>query len=382
MMRVGFGVTVLARCLQAGGVDGIGSYTRELMKRFAATPGLDLALMSYGYALPPIAGVACATMQRGRFAPSAAISAVSGLAFAGSRALAQKIDLMHATDHLMPNLGKLPVVATIMDAIPLSHPEWVNYRFKGLKNALWRRSARWTAHVITISSYSKGEIETHFRVPPEKISVIPLGVDERWFHPIAQDTIDAVLGRYGLPDKFFLFVGTLQPRKNVGRVIDAYRSLPKGITNDVPLVIVGRAGWQCDEIVGALTSHAYGESVVWLQHLPDADLLAVMKAASVLVFPSLHEGFGLPVLEAFAAGTPVITSNATALPEVAGDAALLVDPLDAASIADAMLRVIDDRQLADSLREKGYVRARAHSWDRTAAMTLDVYRQVLERRQG
>ncbi len=376
-MRVGYGVTVLARCLASGGLDGIGSYTRELMKRFANDSSVDLRPMSYGYSFPHGLNIAHETLTYGSFKRSVAISAVSGLPFRGSTRLAEKIDLMHATDHLIPNLGKIPVVATLMDAIPLSHPEWVSMNLRAVKNALWRRSARWASHVITISEYSKQEIEKHFGISAEKISVIPLGVDERWFRSIAAGTMESTLSRYGLPENFFLSVGTLQPRKNIGRVIDAYCSLPPGIKNEVPLVIVGRAGWQCDEIVEALSSESYGNSVVWLKHLPDDDLLALMKAATALVFPSLYEGFGLPVLEAFAAGTPVITSNRTSLPEVAGDAALLVDPMDISSISAAMQRLLEEPSLADILREKGSVRAHAHSWDRTASMTLDVYRQVL-----
>lgn len=376
-MRVGFGVTVLARGLASGGVDGIGSYTRELMKRFSAAPGLDLLPLSYGPALPPQAG-GNATLQCGRFARAAALAALSGLPFPGAGRLGGKIDLMHATDHLIPNLGRVPVVATLMDAIPLAHPEWVSWRFKALKNALWRRTAHWAAHVITISEHSRQEIETHFAVPAEKISVVPLGVDERWFAPLAAEEMARTLRRHALPEKFFLFVGTLQPRKNIGRVIQAHRSLPPGIANEIPLVIVGRPGWQCEDIVAALAAGSYGPSIIWLKYLPDEALLAVVKAALALVFPSLCEGFGLPVLEAFAAGTPVITSNTTSLPEVAGDAALLVDPLDTEAIAAAMLRLAGDPGLADALRERGTARARAHSWDRTAAQTLAVYRRVLE----
>lgn len=378
MIKLGFGVTVLARCMASGAVDGIGSYTRELMKRFVAARSVDLVPISFGHALPQMDGIAHETLQCGRFAPAAVISALSGLSFPGAGGIGRQVDLMHATDHLIPNFGKVPIVATLMDAIPLSHPEWVTLKFRAVKNALWRRSAHWATHVVTISEYSKQEIEKHFGVPAEKISVIPLGVDERWFRPIARETMHETLRRYGLPDKLFLFVGTLQPRKNIGRVIDAYRLLPQGIKNEVPLVIVGRAGWQCDEIVDGLASGAYGASVFWLKYLPNDDLLAVVKAATALVFPSLHEGFGMPVLEAFAAGTPVITSNGTSLPEVAGDAALLVDPVDTSSIAEAMLHLLENSELADSLREKGYTRARAHSWDRTASMTLDVYRQVLK----
>jgi alpha-1,3-rhamnosyl/mannosyltransferase len=347
------------------------------MKKFLSDEDVVLAPVSFGHALPD--GMAARTLQRGRFPPAAVMSAVSGLPFFGAGRMAKDIDLMHATDHLIPNFGRVPVVATIMDAIPLSHPEWVSMRLRSVKSALWRRSAHWASHVITISEYSKQEIEQHFGIPASKISVIPLGVDERWFQPIATTTMSETLRRYGLPDHFFLFVGTLQPRKNIARVIEAYRSLPQGIKNDVPLVIIGRAGWQCDDVVDALTLGQYGPSVFWLKHVPDDDLLVVVKAAAALVFPSLYEGFGLPVLEAFAAGTPVITSNGTSLPEVAGNAALLVDPLDSENIAEAMQRLLDNPELANTLRAAGYVRARVHSWERTASMTKNVYQEVLGR---
>lgn len=375
MIRLGFGVTVLARCLATGGVDGIGSYTRELFKRYSADEELRLLPISFGYEPPK--GMVQGYLQRGYFAPAATVSAMSGLPFLGAKAMGQKIDLMHATDHLIPNLGKTPVVATIMDAIPLSHPEMVAMKLQTIKTALWKRSAQWARHVVTISDYSKQEIVQHFGVSAAKITVIPLGVDERWFSTVAHETTNLTLQRYGLPEQFFLFVGTLQPRKNIARVIEAYRSLPQGVKNHRPLVIVGRAGWQCDDVVDALSTGQYGPSILWLRHLPDEALLVLVKAAAALVFPSLYEGFGLPVLEAFAAGTPVITSNTTSLPEVAGDAALLVDPLDTASIADAMARLIDNPALASSLQTKGYVRAKVHTWDRTALMTKAVYKNVL-----
>jgi len=377
MMRLGFGVTTLARGLNAEGIDGIGSYTRELMKIISVNEGVDLVPISYSNALPEMPGIAHKTIQKRYFAASAAISCLTGLPFPGSSSIGKKIDLLHATDHLIPNFGKVPVVATLMDAIPLSHPQWVSMKLRTVKNAMWRQTAKWATHVITISDYSRQEIEQYFDIPADKISVIPLGVDERWFHQIENETLTETRTRYGLPEKFILSVGTLQPRKNVGRVIEAYRTLPKAIRSEVALVIVGRAGWQCEELVAGLASGAYGSNVFWLKHLPDADLLALMKLASSLAFPSLLEGFGLPVLEAFAAGTPVITSKTTSLPEVAGDAALLVDPLDIASIAAAMQLMLEDQELANSLREKGYIRAREHTWERTASMTLDVYRKVL-----
>ena len=377
-MRIGFGVTVLAHGMRGGGVDGIGSYTHELLQRFATADELKLLPILYGRPLSPVNGLELQSRQFGRFGRRALCSALTGLRFSGARALEEEVDLVHATDHLIPKLGRIPVVATIMDAIPLSHPEWAASSFRSLKNILWRRSAQWASHVITISHYSKQEIETHFGLPGNRISVIPLGVDARWFRPLETETIQAVLQRYGLPKRFFLFVGTLQPRKNVGRVIAAHQAMPLAIRNEMPLVIVGRAGWHCDDVVSAMEAGTYGSSVRWLKYLPGDELLAVMKAAVALVFPSLCEGFGLPVLEAFAAGVPVVTSSSTSLPEVAGDAALLVDPLDVSSIAQAMSQLAERDDLAEGLRKRGYVRAQAHTWERTAAMTLDVYRQVVD----
>ncbi len=375
-MRIGFGVTVLARCLQHGGIDGIGSYTRELMKRLATNGDIDLVPYSYGHALPPGYRQSKVTLQFPAYPAVAALPALSGLPFPGTRKLQGMVDLVHATDHLIPNFGKLPVVATLMDAIPLSHPEWVRRRFRETKNLFWRRSACWATHIVTISEYSKREIVTHFGVADEKISVIPLGVDERWFRPVSADLKRQTMKKLDLPDKFFLFVGTLQPRKNVARVIEAYRSLPQYVQNQIPLVIVGQAGWECDDIVSVLIARTYGKSVRWLNYLPDDDLLAIMAQAVALVFPSLYEGFGLPVLEAFAAGTPVITSNGSSLPEVAGDAARLVDPTDPTSIAEAMLEVLENSVLSERLRTKGRTRALTYTWDRTTAMTLEVYQQV------
>jgi glycosyltransferase involved in cell wall biosynthesis len=377
-MRVGFGVTVLARCLQHGGVDGIGSYTRELMKTFATNGGVDLIPFSFGSPLPTRYRSANDTLLFPTYPAVAMLPALSGLSFPGTSKLKGKVDLIHATDHLIPNFGKLPVVATLMDAIPLSHPEWMRMRFREIKTLFWRRSARWATHIITISEYSKREIATHFGIAEEKISVIPLGVDERWFRPTSREVAKQTLTKLDLPESFFLCVGTLQPRKNIARVIEAYRSLPQCVQSERPLVIVGQAGWGCEEMVSALASGNYGKSVRWLNYVADDDLLAIMGNAVALVFPSLYEGFGLPVLEAFAANVPVITSNGSALPEVAGDAAKLVDPLNSESIAHAMLELLENPALADRLRAKGRARALSYTWNQTTAMTLNVYRKVLK----
>lgn len=366
---------MLCRGLAKGGIDGIGNYTRALLSHLDAAQ--DLHVVPYSYL--NLEGVLSERqiLPVGRFEPQALYSILSGAAFPlASHALGGKVDLVHATDHLIPSLRRTPVVATLMDAIPLAHPEWVSYRFKRIKNALWRRSACWADHVITPSTHAKQELTTWFGIPEQRISVTPLGVDERWFHAPLPSIRDAVRRRHGLPDTFFLFVGTLQPRKNLGRVIAAHRSLSTALRRDVPLVVVGRAGWGCDAEVAILTDGDAG-ALRWLRHVPDDDLLALVSTAAALVFPSLHEGFGLPVLEAFAAGTPVITSTTTSLPEVAGDAAWLLNPLETHAIAEAMLGLIESTTLANTLRDKGRARATQFSWAQTAAMTAAVYHHTL-----
>lgn len=375
-MRVGFGCTVLVNGLRHGGVDGIGSYTRELGSRLFAHRDVDLLPVSFG-----APGAANFPLPRDpvsllkRYAPMAALSAISPLAFP-VRALGDRIDLFHATDHLIPKFADFPVLATLMDAIPLSHPDWVRMRFAGLKNWLWRRTAQWADHVLTISEYSKQDISRHFGIAEEKISVIPLGVDERYFERFDSAQILETTQRLGLPDRFFLFVGTLQPRKNIERVLDAHAALPLQLQKDFPLVIVGRDGWGAAGLVGRLNDNATQGRVRWLKYLPDNDVRALMQRAQALVFPSLYEGFGLPVVEAFASGLPVITSNTTSLPEVARDAALLVDPLAVGEIADAMRQVVEVPGLAEGLIIAGERRARELSWSACAEKTLDIYRRV------
>lgn len=375
-MRVAFGTTVLERGLAQNAVDGIGNYSRELLRRLYSTKGLELAPFVYSSELRNRELISEAA-DFGPFKPQALFSLISGRAFPiAAQRVSNKIDLVHATDHLIPRLPKTPVVATLMDAIPLAHPEWVTYSFQGLKNALWRRSASWADHVVTISEHAKQELIQWFRLPEERITVTPLGVDQRWFVEPTTGDIARVNAEYALPEKFFLFVGTLQPRKNVSRLIEAHRRLPDALRREFPLVVAGRAGWGCDAEVTALNEGDRG-ALRWLRYVPDGDLVPLVSRATALAFPTLHEGFGLPVLEAFAVGIPVLSSNATSLPEVAGDAAILFDPHQPDEMAEAMRSLINDEGLAGQLKVRGRKRAALFTWERTAEMTADVYRRVL-----
>lgn len=346
------------------------------MEALRANPGLELKPFCFS-GVPSAASIP-SPITAGAFQNQVLLSLLTGKYFpTSSTELTGKADLLHATDHFIPKLRGIPVVATLHDAIPLSHPEWINYSFKTVKNALWKRSAHWTDQVITVSEDSKREIVRWFGIPPERISVTPLGVGRQWFAEIPQKELERVRLKHALPERFFLFVGTVQPRKNVGRLLEAHRSLPAKLRREVPLVVAGRAGWLCEAEVAALEGGDDG-ALRYLRHVPEDDLMPLVKQASVMVLPSLHEGFGLPVLEAFAAGTPVVSSNAGAIPEVAGDAAILVDPLDVNALAQAMRQVVEDTPLAGALRAKGRERAKQFTWQRTAKLTEDVYRKVLE----
>jgi alpha-1,3-rhamnosyl/mannosyltransferase len=376
-VKVGFGTTVWARGLASHQLDGIGYYTQEVFRRLDQNRA-ELQPVIFGESkAETIDGHQ--SIRLGRYSASAALAAVTGLPFAGSSLLAQELDIFHATDHYTPKLKGLPVVATLMDAIPLSHPQWVSSRLRGVKNWLWRKSGQWADHVITISEFSRTEVAKHFRIPESRITVTPLGVDDRYFERLTGDDADAVLRKYDVPEQFFVFVGTLQPRKNVERIVQAHEALPAAMRERCPLLLVGRNGWGCDGLVAKLNAGTSGGPVRWLQSVNDFEKRVLLQRSTALVFPSLFEGFGLPVLEGFASQTPVITSNSTSLPEVAADAAWMLDPMDVLAMADAMATLATDQALAQDFVAKGLERARTFTWDACSAQTLKVYERVLSK---
>lgn len=372
-LKIGFGTTVLARGVTGSGIDGIGRYTKEIFDRLDQSEALRLLPFQFGSQHSFLPDNRKNNLIR--FSVGSFPSLFFDLSFTGIKKLQSQIDILHATDHLIPKLTATPVIATIMDAIPLAHPEWVGTRFRYLRNYFWKKSAGFADHVITISNHSKKDLIEYFGIDEQKISVIPLGVDNKWATQFSSEELADIRARYRVPSGFFVFIGTLQPRKNVVRIIDAHRSLPRVIRESFPLLIIGRQGWQCEDVLQRLS--ICDNSTRWLKYVPENDLPKILHCASALVFPSLHEGFGLTILEAFAAGVPVITSNLTSMPEVAGDAALLVDPYDYENIAAAMQSVIEDTVLARNLRLKGIVRVRDYSWDRSAQLTKALYREVV-----
>jgi glycosyltransferase involved in cell wall biosynthesis len=234
--------------------------------------------------------------------------------------------------------------------------------------------------VLTVSEFTAGELETFYGYPRECIRVTPLGVDSR-FVPSRPDKTETVRMRYRLPRRYVLFVGTIEPRKNLSVLIKAYKLLQKK-GGEVPgLVLVGADGWRGEavKINRLIARFGLEGSVIRLGYVREEDLPALYGAADIFVFPSLYEGFGLPPLEAMACGTPVISSNAASLPEVLGDAALYVSPEDTNALAEAMARLLCDDELQNSMIDKGRDRAKRFTWPETARSTLCIYREVCSR---
>jgi len=373
-MKIGLGCTVLANGRSSGHLDGIGVYTAEILAKITAA-GMSPPLPVVFGQKAALSMPGCHILP-GPYVPVVAASVLTHLPFAGTARLEERIDLFHAPDHHIPRLRRVPVVATIMDVIGLRHPEWVNPRLRALKNRVFRQATGWARKVITISDFSAVDISDCLGIPPERIVSIPLGVDEAFYRPVEAQVRAEVLYRNGLEPGFFLFVGTLQPRKNVVRLIQAHASLPEEVRRRHPLVIVGQNGWRTGELLGLLDKLQASGSGRWIRYVSRNDLFALLQSAHAMVFPSLYEGFGLPILEAFASGTPVVASNTTSLPEVTGDAAWLVDPARVDSIADGMLRAVQDTVTRQVMVERGLARAREFTWQKTAERTLAVYRSL------
>jgi len=380
-MDIGFSCTVWAGCERAGHLDGIGVYTRSLWQAMEALkpseePDITIKPYAFGRHLPKLACGVPKTLSTD-FRIQVLSSGVLKLPLPNSAAIARDVNIVHATDHQIPRIKGVPVVATVMDAIPLIHPEWIRQNLKTLKGWLFARSVHSADHLITISEHSKQDLVTHMGIAPEKISVTPLGVDPIYFERIPQQTRDAVLEKHRLKPGFFLFIGTLQPRKNLPKVLEAFNLLPEAVRKQHPLIVVGRDGWANEELIPQLKALEERGEGRWLSYLPQSDVFALLQSAGALVFASLYEGFGLPVIEAFAARCPVIASNTTSLPEVTGNAAWAVDPLDPASISRAMLDVLSNDALRAERIELGLERALRFTWEECARQTLAVYRKVL-----
>jgi glycosyltransferase involved in cell wall biosynthesis len=292
------------------------------------------------------------------------------------RRLVPEVTLFHATEHLLLPLRRVPTVLTVHDLIFRHLPQHHKSLNRWYLNATMPLYCRHADQIIAISQATRQDLMAAYGVPAEKITVIPEAADPQ-FHPQSPETVTIVRARYDLPQRYLLFVGTIEPRKNLGRLLTAFEVLQAdGLTDG--LVIVGRRGWLTDAFFAQLERSPARDAVIFPGYVPDPDLPAIYAGAQALVFPSLYEGFGLPVLEAMACETPVVTSRTSSIPEVGGDAALYFDPEDADEILAQIRRVLSDPALSAELRSQGLAQADRFSWARTAAQTQSVYNSILQ----
>jgi glycosyltransferase involved in cell wall biosynthesis len=290
----------------------------------------------------------------------------------------EHIDLFHEPHYVLPPLIHCRSVVTIHDCIHLMFPQYLPNRlaYAYARGAIWaavRRSDR----ILTVSETSKSDILRRFNVPADKITVIYNAIDDRLRIPPTEEAVARVRERYQLDHPFVLYVGNIKPHKNLERLIDAFDRLRRSGLDHLTLLILGDEITKYQGLRRAVHQHKLHKHVRFLGFVPIETLAVLYRLAAAFVFPSLYEGFGLPPLEAMACGTPVVTSNASSMPEVVGEAAFLVDPYDAESIADGMRQVLTDASLRATLVERGFERAKMYSWEQSVRRVREIYAEVI-----
>jgi glycosyltransferase involved in cell wall biosynthesis len=358
--------------------SGIPRYVAELCRELSADP----ACRGYALVTPPEAGdpsgcgLPVERLRGGRRAVQL------GWHLAGRPPLERLVppaDLVHALYPFAPVPTRAPLVATVHDLLPLQFPEW----FGRVNAAKFRRATdvmvRHATHVIADSALVAGQVHDTLGVEPDRITVVPLGVAPAFRSPPDADKRLATCGDFGVtPGRYFVAVGYVSVRKNLLTLVRALHTAGPHLR--LPLVLAGPAGRGAEAVQREVDALGVGERVIVTGWLRETELAALVAGATALLHPATHEGFGLPPLEAMAAGTPVVASRGGAVPEVVGPAGILLDPDDVEEWAAAMVRLAGDADLATRLRTQGLVRSKPYTWARTAAETLAVHRQVLAER--
>lgn len=288
------------------------------------------------------------------------------------------VDLFHATNLVLPPLKRAKAVLTLYD---LTFALFPSFHVKGMQ-AIARevkRSASRADGLIAISEHTKQDAIEQLGIPAERIRVTLLAADERYRVLDDQLAIQNVLSRYGIDREFIFYTGTLEPRKNVPTLVRAFHRFRQEAKAPHRLVIAGKKGWLYEQIFDEVKQLGLSGEVIFAGYVPDDDLPFLYNGATLFAYPSLYEGFGLPPLEAMACGCPVVTSNVSSLPEVVGDAGLMIDPQSADDLASALAKVVGDSELAARMRISGLVRAATFSWDRCGRETLSLYQDILGR---
>jgi alpha-1,3-rhamnosyl/mannosyltransferase len=378
-IRVGLNSTALLSPL-----TGIGQYTKSLAEALIASGEVDLWLFyslawSREVRTQPVHNIATVKTLIKKLLPhpyslSRALQQYKFAQFAGKK----KIELYHEPNFLSHRFAG-PTVITAHDLSWIRFPDTHPSERVKVMNRLFPRSLENAAHIITDAEFIRQEIIAYFGVPPGRITAVPLAARSN-FRPREADECRAGLDNLGLGYRsFILCAGTLEPRKNLDFVIRTYAAMPQEFRSRRPLVLVGMKGWLTSSLESVMQPLMASGEVRTVGFVSEDDLALLYASASMLVYPSLYEGFGLPPLEAMSSGTPVIVSDRSTLPEVVGPAGVLIDPADAAGLRDAICRLDEDRAYWDDRRSASLQQAATFSWSRCARETMAIYRSVLGR---
>ncbi len=289
------------------------------------------------------------------------------------QAVKEKLDLLHSMAFVTPILGQIPTIVTVYDLSFIHFPEKFPRLQRKYLESQTGRSVDHARRVITISDASRQDIHRLFSVPLEQIDVVFPGVEPH-FRPISAEEVSAFREKRGLPKNFILHVGTLQPRKNLAVLLDAMARLKRP---DIELVLVGAKGWFYEEIFNKVERSGLSSRTHFAGYVPDKDLPFWYNSAKLLVFPSVYEGFGMPIIEAMACGTPVIAARTSSVPEAGGSAALYFDSQNGEALAQHLSTILNDKQTVEEMRARGFVQAQQFSWHRAGLETSQAYARVL-----
>jgi glycosyltransferase involved in cell wall biosynthesis len=365
--RIGVKIAVNTRLVIKDKMDGIGWFTLETMSRIAnshtehqfwflfdrpPSPALQFPPNVKPVVVRPVTRLPLLLKFWNNVAVPFALSKI-------------KPDLYISSDGFLPPSIRIPSIAVIHDLNFEHHPHFLPSKYSGFYKSRMRKSAEMATLILTVSAYSKSDLVSTYGISPDKIDVVYCGLNS-FIKPISPEEIRLIHQHLGIRGDYFIVVGTLHPRKNIPATIEAYNTFRSRTGKQVQLVFAGNDKWTTPEIKDAFGKSTFHDDILVTGRVSDHVMNALVTGATAMVYVSLFEGFGMPILEAAAAGVPVITSNNTSMKEIAGDTALLVDPLNTNQIAEAMHQIIAERDLADQLIERSKTLPGKYSWDQSA----------------